>query len=414
MSSDPLGAAMVAAVSLAVRIAVALTSRNVHATDDLTFFAQAAQLVVRGSTAYEMPPVGYPYAPLWMYVLGGVRIVAEALRMDFGLLYKIGLAMIDTSVAAVLYVALYRQTGRRWVNAGWSLAYALNPITLYVSGFVGQFDSFLAGLVLIALLILDRRPSSRWAFAASALLLGLGIALKAWPVVFLPLFVLYLVHLRIRFRSIIVLKSFVLLPGLLSVLPFLVLGQWEVITRPIQYLVFTSGAGAAGYIGFMGVLRFFGAPIAGLTEAPLRVANFWYWDDLLRVVLERNRFIFLTKVAFGIGYSLVILRSTRIGLLQSYMAAILLIYSLIGGVFTHYLVWIIPFALYARDPRSIPFMLLATSVTLAVEVWEPSPGAISMAGYLANLAFWAFCLFWAIQLLRVRGPNRSLTSYGLN
>lgn len=143
-------------------------------TGDVLYYARSLHTMFYGGTLrqtlqeYPVPVLGIM---LPQYLLGALNSLA------FAFLFVISMLLVDGLFTAFLW----RMTGRRLSPAVgfWLLfAPAMGPLAYY------RFDLVPAVLTGAAVLGLVRRP--RWTGALTAL----GVALKLWPVVMLPIFLL--------------------------------------------------------------------------------------------------------------------------------------------------------------------------------------------------------------------------------
>ncbi len=143
-------------------------------TGDVLYYARSLHTMFYGGTLrqtlqeYPVPVLGIM---LPQYLLGALNPVA------FAFLFVASMLVVDAAFTAFLW----RATGRRFTPAVtfWLVfAPAMGPIAYF------RFDLVPAVLTGAALLALVRRP--RWTGALTAL----GVALKLWPIVMLPVFLL--------------------------------------------------------------------------------------------------------------------------------------------------------------------------------------------------------------------------------
>lgn len=163
-------------------------------------------------------PPRYPYLPLHLYLFAGAGWVAAQTGLPFLLLAKAPAIAADAALAALVARGA-RVLGRPHEAPALALVCALNPLTVLVTAYHGQFDAVSTAAVLAAWLLVHPapvcgsgpaapgvpapRPSppaagrgegpcrGSWrALALSAVLLGLAIADKTWPAILLPLLTL--------------------------------------------------------------------------------------------------------------------------------------------------------------------------------------------------------------------------------
>jgi Glycosyltransferase family 87 len=181
-------------------------------TGDVLYYARSLHTMFYGGTLrqtlqeYPVPVLGIM---LPQYLVGGLNSVA------FALLFVASMLAVDAAFTAFLW----RVTGRRRSAAVtfWLLfAPAMGPIAYF------RFDLVPAVLTGTALLALVRRP--RWTGALTAV----GVALKLWPVVMLPVFLLR------RAGRATVLRAFVVTGGVLAATTLIIAGYGRFVS-PVNW-----------------------------------------------------------------------------------------------------------------------------------------------------------------------------------
>jgi hypothetical protein len=116
----------------------------------------------------------YPPVIYWWWALAATLVPSGAPHL-FAAVVRAPFWVVDAAIAPVL--ALLIRGRWRWRSA-W--LYALNPIAIAVPTLHGQFDSLPALCSLLAVAWIARHPHR------AAWLAGLGVAIKVWPVYFVP------------------------------------------------------------------------------------------------------------------------------------------------------------------------------------------------------------------------------------
>ncbi len=177
--------------------------------DDLWRYRWEGSIQLHGFNPYQLAPdspmlvglrdadwarINHRDVPAIYPPLAEVFFAVMARGGDSVLGYKLLFAAADLGVAAILRRMLVSE-GRSPEEAAW---YAWNPLAVYVSAGAAHFDSLMVLTMMAAILCLDRltarytreRTVSVWRVPlvgwAGAGLLGAAVALKAAPVVLLP------------------------------------------------------------------------------------------------------------------------------------------------------------------------------------------------------------------------------------
>jgi Gpi18-like mannosyltransferase len=160
---------------------------------DIKIFIATGYIVATGQDPYILPDlravfhnpafnglssIGYP--PPWPLVLGLIYLLTYATTHNF-LLYnlaiKIPVILANICLAYLVRDILKEQGAASNISRKAWLFMLFNPFLLYFTTAWGQFDSLVALLTLVALVLLDKQR-----LTSSAILLALAIALKPTPV----------------------------------------------------------------------------------------------------------------------------------------------------------------------------------------------------------------------------------------
>lgn len=172
----------------------------VTAIDVFLYGAQARVLAHYGANPLMVPPASFPndpllgwagftdrpsaYGPLWAYLGAAPALLGggDPLRTALGMKALVTLALLVSVVLA--YLVARRQQPGSGVMAAYLLGW--NPLLLWSTAGDGHNDMAMMAFVLLAFLLLPRRPT------AALCALVLGALVKYAALLLLPLFVLYL------------------------------------------------------------------------------------------------------------------------------------------------------------------------------------------------------------------------------
>jgi hypothetical protein len=166
-----------------------------------------------------LPSIGYP--PLWAFMQAAVYRIYTSIGIDNRFLYYFLIkqeTIIGDVVAAIL---IYKIIRRRCSQEDATAAFAfwmLCPITIILSSIWGMFDQLALALVLLSFLTLSSTTRS-------SVSEGVGILLKAIPVLFLPGLALGQRSTQRRFAF---LSIGILVPIVLSLAPYLLFHSWSI------------------------------------------------------------------------------------------------------------------------------------------------------------------------------------------
>jgi uncharacterized membrane protein len=382
--------AAVLVVALAVRLAGILTVRGVIVADVAQFDSWGAD-VEHGRSPYVAHRCNLPPATFFSFVL--LRAAARRSDITFDVLFKLVGVAADLSIVGLLYSVLRKQRSRG-VAALAALGYAANPVAVVITAFHGQLDGIATLCCLVAVLLLEHRrePASE---ALSALSLGVGIGLKVWPVLLLPV---VLVHLRGPLSQRVRYLVLACLPAAAPMLPF---------------FLDTPRAVLASVIGYGGVVDH--GWVAALRSAWfVRTGNLYLPGTLAETIGRLSEVVFLALYV-------ALLRPGRRQerLTGQCVVTFLLFFVIVGGVSSQYFIWLLPFALLELELMTVPYTLTASAAlaTFYLRFFPavllgtrpppaPSQTALAVGHVFSTAAWWLTCAAWLVAvLMRRKGPG---------
>jgi hypothetical protein len=298
----------------------------------------------------------YPYPPVWVWVETGAEWLARRTGASFAVLVKLPVLAADLAI-----VALLAAEGRR---AGLGLLpawlYAVHPVSVLVGAFHGQFDAAALLFVLLALVAFEAGRRD-----ASALALAAAIALKSFPVLLLPVFLLapaMTARARARFAAL------ALAPVALLLAPYALADPAALRRELFGY----GGIADFGWIGFWRGLRLLHTGVLARSEAG-------HWGVL--VPLSK----LLTVLAVGALFALAAARRVRWSRLETCLAVLLAFLVFYGSVSAQYLLWVVPLGALRPDRFSVVHGVVSTMALvgfysfLAPSVLYASPAGALLA-----------------------------------
>lgn len=362
---------MIALVSTPERrlFLIALLTRLVPAaliwgSDDVTGWETWGRAIVEGANPYHTRfLIGWP--PLWLPFAAMAVQVSDATHLPFNLVAKMIPISADIVLTFILYSAAAKYGRAAYATA---LAYALNPVSIYISAVHGQFDAVPA-LCLTVAIVLER--SAAW--------IGAGAAFKTWPLFALPAHIAPLRH-RAR-EALIAIAIFAV--ALLLPAPF---AGWHAVMDAVRY------RGAVGWWG-----------LSSIGHVPPAV--------------------FYVAMALAALFVLIVKPPPARGALL----LLLTFYVTTPGFGIQYLIWIVPIALLVDARNAIVYSILAGLLMTWEALARPYTGYIGETlrilphlGYpraygsdidrlttaMGRLFLWAFvCYWWLVTLLRTRAQR---------
>ena len=313
--SDFAGLGIVLAVTLAARLVPAVYLGN--EVSDLSIYRYMALIVLRGQDIYEIPNV-FPYTPMSLFLPAFALQLSGWLHQPFHLVMKIYPLLGDLGSASIVYLL-----GRRCWASGRALllglAFALNPVSILITALHGNIMPLSVFFAFWAYYLLDHPKRGR-TYILSALALGMGIGLRSWPVLLVPLL---LRPGQLKWRQRFVYLVVAGLPTVLTLGPYMLVNFTAIRHEVFEYK-------SVADLGWVGAWRAYYFLQTGTREAPQ--AFLW---------LSNSRFYFLG------AYGVVVLAAWVVPALfdtAGWIAtALLLNYTVMGGMAAQYYSWVLPF-----------------------------------------------------------------------
>lgn len=302
---------------------------------DIESYRLVATAVAHHRDVYDLPG-RYPYLPLHLYLLAGADRLAGRTGLPFEFVVKLPAIAADAALAALVAWAAAAQ-GRRYNAPALAMIYALNPLSLLVTAYHGQFDAIPVALLIGGRSVLAARPR-RWTAPLAGLLLGLAVAEKTWPALLAPL-------LLVRVRGVRRQAQFAACAAL-PVLLCLALYEARVPGGALR-AVHTSLA-YQGYLGTWGFSELLVRATGSREAAIARAARLGPW-------------VMLGALALSYAAALRLRRdSDRIALVIG------AVYAAASGWGVHWLSWLVPVALIGARRWAAAYLGAAGAYMMAV------------------------------------------------
>lgn len=358
---------------LLIRLILAYFSSG--APHDMVSYRMQGEAVLNGQNIYTATAGRHPYPPLWMFVPAGALILESRVGLPFTFWVRLPIIAFDLGIGALLWFLLKRKDEPTTALRNVAL-YIFNPITLLIVSH-GMFDAIPLFFILLAYLWLvqSQAPGRN---ILSAVAIGLGIAIKGFPVLVLPAFVLKQAGWRRR-----------IVYGIVAFLPLALLLPF----------IFTSGHGAVERVFARVGVSDHGYGLLLQTLANQGHPRLQHW---LAVFRARGSLLVLAGVLIGMW------AARRKSLAELIVLGFGLCYVLSVGIASQYLLWILPFLILGNDKRAAVYSGFSTLILLiyyatfgpgvlgqgkAIDLIEINP--IRM---IAEAAWWLACveLVWAV------------------
>jgi hypothetical protein len=368
---------------------------------DIASYAIVGSLLRLGHDVYTAPLAEgrHPYFPLQLFINALAHLLATDYHLPFPVLVKVVPVLAD-----VLLTLLITRVSLATRATTVGFLYAVHPVAVYVCAYHGQFD---AEPLLVAMLAAFAISSGRVFLAG--LLLGVAIALKPWPALFLPLFLGCISQWQQR--SMLLIGSSLAPLACVALYRSMVPGSWVPMVATI-----VSYAGVPGWWGVTALLRLLFLASQSRTFSFLASLH---PDRVLSEVFTDGRWVLLgallgaSMLAASAWYRVV--AATRHGfpsilwLARAQSFLIVTFLALATGFGVQYLSWVVPFALASRQLRQLRVFTVTAVVFLAgANVLVLLQESLVLAGQfplddivrVLGLPVWAVTVWWAWSLGR--------------
>ena len=367
-------------VALIVRL-VPLLLLPVGAAYDVESFRLVGEALLKGEEVYSSAAAGrHPYFPLQMVAVGASTYLSRTTPLPFIIWLKLPAVLADLLICLVIYKIFQKWGKSETTSLYWALLYALNPISVLVSAYHGQFDA------IPVLLLLSAWYSFHFGrrIVRSAVLLGFAILNKTWPIVFLPVTFIRLPNYRQRFGYALLSLSIPVLFTTAYILWF------DADPAPILRRTLTH-SGVPGYWGFSTLIYLPGS-------------LFFNPDQVLKLILPLQRVLLL------LAGLIVLWWTRREDALNALLTIMLTVFTIMLGMGLQWLLWPIAFAVLAREERWLKWYTIMGTLMMLVHLYglhlypsfnqllEPQTAAMTLR--LVSLPVWLTVLLWTLSRLR--------------
>ncbi|MCS7143049.1 MAG: hypothetical protein NZ920_04565 [Aigarchaeota archaeon] len=380
-----------------------------HSWDMYVWFKSGEMFVAGDINVYGVEEIeGFPwgfysYPPVWLYWIALVKYLTSALGLSinyFALLVKVPIIAADLCIGALMFAMTKRLNINQTSGLLISAAYLLNPVSVFISGVWGMFDSVAAALALLGLYLLINNR-----FTLAPVCLGIGGAVKLFPFLLAPVMLFYMrANGKLDYPR---LASFSLL-----------------LTSPIV-------------ISSIPYVPFLGDYLSKLLFHTANIGQFTYWALIAPLTGSRAASV-VALASMSIVMLALLYRSRNrvrdVGSLLYYSLAVLLVFlGLSPKVNVQYLIWVLPLLLmgirsYGKQVNV--WLMVTVQLNVAGAVFLMSSvtqvgysltniGSVNSYGIEPNPVFWYFLLgsagvagagflMMTLQILGVREISKSV------
>jgi hypothetical protein len=348
---------------------------------DIDSFRRVAETLLGGGTVYDSPLVAgrHPYLPFQLYLIWGAGYISAVLRLPFVFVVKLAPILADAALAALIFKIAIKSGQALAAAFGLGLLYALNPISILVSAYHGQFDAETLLLLVLAWYFWYFANQDARYLAGSAFILGLAILNKSWAALFLPIVFFRLTSMKQRVAY-----------ALIAVVtPVVFTALYIVAFHDSPYLLLDRALTHAGVPGWWGA-----SAVASLI---------WRLTGMGQGVVswlgQYGRWLVL------VGAACVYWITRRQPAMDAWVTLLVVLYVLTSGFGLQWALWVVPFAILAGDLRRLDLYTLAALLYMLPAYYgyhlEPlllrwlSPEQMSVVLIACAIPVWLLCVWWA-------------------
>ncbi len=361
--------------------------------NDIAAYQSMANIVARGDNIYAQR-ILFPYMPFSQFHPMIALKLAEATGWGFDFAIKLSFILGDIMTTGLIFAALLLAGQNLKKSAIWTLFWVFNPVAILISAFHGNIMSDVATFIVASVVAAqgaDKTEDRLPLVALSGLLLGIGVALRTFPLLMWPVFIVLFTR---NIKEAILFTVLTLLPASISAIPYL----WYV---KESFLAEVGGYGGFTDFGWVSILRSSIFLIYGKRM-------FSNYDD---VILRLTQQLFLYSYGI-IGATFVFFNPKSLA--KALAIPCLLFYSLYAGASAQYFVWVLPLALITRSRWAIIFTLICSIALISFySIYAPgilvgrfgmSPldskeWAITFINVLSNGLLEIICFLWVGSIL---------------
>ena len=333
-------------ITFLVYLTVAYLSTPV-ANFDAQSYKQIGELTLKEINIYPDPAISrHPYLPLFLYLEAGALFLSRIVRIPQTLILKCFFSLFHLLSVYIIY-----HLSRK--NTKTTLLYALNPVSLLIIAFHGQFDIIPLFLILSSILLLRKKK-----FTAVMTSLGLAVTLKTWPILF--------------------------------IVPFLK-------RIPKKYWAWFF---APPFVFFLLYSVFFHASFFSIARVLLvyqGVGGIWGLGKLLSFISTSKIFLFCYKMLFVTGMLVYSFKQKKKLIVEELFELIFLFFIFTPGFGIQWFLWLIPFFFLTKKPMVFSLFVPIIITLGVVYISWIYPHVISKNA-ISLIFLGTFCIFLIYRL----------------
>lgn len=320
-------------------------------------------LTLKGQSVYPDPALSrHPYLPLFLYFEAITQAVSSFLKIPQILIIKIILTFFHLLSIYAIYVLSKK-------NLKTTFLYSINPVSLLIIAFHGQFDIIPITCLLFAIITLQNKQ-----FVKTVLLLSLAITIKTWPILFIVPF-----FKRIKYNY----HFYLCLLPIASIAAYSLLFHTPIFS--IVRVLFV-------YQGVPGI---------------------WGFGKVLSLLSAGKLTLLIYKVMFVVGILLYSYKLKKTQIKEELLELLLLFFIFTPGFGLQWFLWLIPFLFLTKKPFIHLFMVaILLCLFVAYSSWTPLNIFSSQIVNSVLFLMWPLFVIYCFLFFILMGKNVDIiTSY---
>jgi len=279
-------------------------------------------LTLNKISIYPDPAISrHPYLPLFLYLEAGTQLLSQVMNIPQIVLLK----CIFTLFHLFSIYSVYELSKRKMKL---TLLYALNPISLLIIAFHGQFDIIPLSLMLFSLIQLQKRKYSQ-----VMILFGIAFALKTWPALFI---VPILKRIPKKFWF------WFLIPPIMVIIAYMILFNTSLFSI-VRVLAVYQGVG-----------------------------GIWGFGKVLSLISANKMVLFIYKLIFVSGLLYYSFKSKKISPMEDMTQLLLLFFAFTPGFGIQWFLWLVPSFFLSKKPSVVMlFIPILIALIIGYTTWIP-------------------------------------------
>lgn len=325
---------------------------------DVQSYRTIGALTLAGKSIYPDPAISrHPYLPLFLYFEAGTQALSVFFKIPQILFIKGILSFFHLVSVYAVYILSKK-------NMRVTFFYAINPLSLPIIAFHGQFDIIPITCILFAIIALQKKE-----YAKTILMLSGAVAVKTWPILFI-----------LPFLKRIPKKYYIYLFPI------------PILTLLIYSLVF--------HVPLFSILR--------VLLVYQGVGSIWGFGKLLSFISTDKLFLFCYKILFALGILLYSFKQKKRQIVDELLNLLFFFFIFTPGFGIQWFLWLIPFLFLTKRPFTHIFLVaLAICLCVAYLSWFPffpvSKTAILLIFFLTWILFIGYTRVWDIKIPAGKG-----------